>query len=233
MILEDVAAFIKGLKKAKNVYAECPLCKSIFSLHSARLIYGKTPPKDFLSKAQRQVELAQEELTNIQEQYEGEKEELQSELELKDERWVGKMDLLETESKGKILQLNEKLRHLKNDIAAAQKEVIREKVDMALLRQRGVIEGHIAELFPLFRKTRINPADICGLVPTAPVDFVVFDGLFQKEVDNIVFLDVKKGGGQLNPVQRTIRDSIRGGNVEFKKLRVNFDEIKGTAIEED
>jgi hypothetical protein len=121
---------------------------------------------------------------------------------------------------------------LKHDIAAAQKEIIKEKVDRALISQRGVIEGHIAELFPAFRKTKINPADLCALIPTAPVDFVVMEGLFRKEVTQITFLDVKKGGAYLSPVQRSIRDTIKEGNVDFKMIRVNFENIKGNAIEE-
>ena len=53
--------------------------------------------------------------------------------------------------------MKEKVRHMKQDVAATQKEIIKEKTQKALLSSRSAIEGHIAELFPLFKKTKINP----------------------------------------------------------------------------
>ena len=121
---------------------------------------------------------------------------------------------------------------MKSDIVYAQKEIIKEKTDLALLRSRSVIEGHIAELFPFFNKTNYNPADLCALMPTQPIDFIVFDGLFKKNVSSITFLDVKKGKSTLNSTQKQIQNVIKDGNVHMKKLRVNFGDIKGNAKEE-
>ena len=169
----------------------------------------------------------------LQEKYQEDIEGWELKLENSIEEWRNKLDLEYQRWKGQEDLLKEKLKHMKTNIAVAQKEVIKEKVDKALLSQRGVIEGHIAELFPLFKKTRINPADLCGLIPTSPMDFIVFEGLFKKDVNNIIFLDVKKGSAQLSHVQKTIRDSIQDGNVEFKKIRVDFEKVKGAATEED
>lgn len=225
--------FIHGLKLSKHIYAECPQCQFMFSLYNARLVYGMSPPKDLLSKSESQAKKALEELDLMQAKIEEETENWRTRLQDLDDNWRNKMDLKFVEWLGKERTFKEKIRHMKSDVAATQKEIIREKVDIALLRQRGVIEGHIAELFPLFRKTKINPADLCSLIPTTPVDFVVFDGLFNKEVSKVTFLDVKKGGAQLSSVQKSIRDTIRDGSVEFKKLRVNFSNVKGQAIEEE
>ena len=227
-----VSDFIHGLKLSKHVYVECPSCQFMFSLYNARLIYGKSPPKDLLSKSESQARKALEELALMQANVEDDTEKWRTKLEDLDYEWRNKVDLKFNDWLSKERTFKEKIRHMKSDVAATQKEVIREKVDVALLRQRGVIEGHIAELFPLFRKTRINPADLCSLISTTPVDFVVFDGLFNKEVSKVTFLDVKKGGAQLSSVQKSIRDTVKDGNVEFKKLRVNFDNVKGQATEE-
>ncbi len=53
--MEEVKEFIRGLSLAKNIYAECPFCSRLFSLHSTRLVYGKNPPKDILSESEKQV----------------------------------------------------------------------------------------------------------------------------------------------------------------------------------
>ena len=195
-------------------------------------MYGKSPPKDLLSKSEKQVKKAIQNLESLQIQFDDAKEDWDRKFGDTNYRWRNKLDLKYQQYLNQERFLKEKLRHLKSDVAAANKEVIKEKVQIALLRSRSVIEGHIAELFPMFRKTRINPADLCSLIPTQPIDFVVFDGLFQKEVKSITFLDVKKGKSGLTHVQKTIRDTINDGNVKFRKLRVNFDNVKGTAVEE-
>jgi len=195
-------------------------------------MYGKSPPKDLLSKSEKQVKKAIQNLESLQIQFDDAKEDWDRKFGDTNYRWRNKLDLKYQQYLNQERLLKEKLRHLKYDVAAANKEVIKEKVQIALLRSRSVIEGHIAELFPMFRKTRINPADLCSLIPTQPIDFVVFDGLFQKEVKSITFLDVKKGKSGLTHVQKTIRDTINDGNVKFRKLRVNFDNVKGNAVEE-
>lgn len=191
-----------------------------------------SPPKSLLSQAERQVTKALEKAESLQGQLETDKEEWQIKLDDLDSQWRYKLDLKYQGYLNKERFLKEKLRHLKSDIAAAHKEIIKEKVDKALLSSRSAIEGHIAELFPVFQKTKINPADLCALIPTSPMDFVVFDGLFQKEVTKITFVDVKKGSATLSPTQKSIRDTIEDGKIEFKKLRVNFDGVRGHAEEE-
>lgn len=74
-----------------------------------------------------------------------------------------------------------------------------------------------------------------------PVDFIVFSGSDsvrrkeQKELNEIVLLDIKTGNAQLNSVQRRIRDAVVDGRVRFavyntdtKKTRV-WPEQKGDA----
>ena len=236
---EQIDSFIQGLKSSKDIYVECPSCKYISSLYHSRLFYGKSPPKDLLSKQVTQVKHALE----LQETYKGKYEEAKDELIWEKDEWKRNAAEKEKDWRNKISVqyqnyiynergLKEKIRHLKSDVAATNKEIIKEQVKKALLGSRSAIEGHIAELFPIFRKTRINPADLCALIPTSPVDFVVFDGLFHKEVNHITFLDVKKGGSNLSKTQQSIRDTIEDGKIEFKKLRVNFDNVKGHAEEE-
>ncbi len=224
--------FIDGLKESRNIYAECPHCNFIFSLFNARLMHGKNPPKDLLAKSEKQTKIALEKLEQFKEKYEFDLEELNQKMNESTYRLKDKINLMNEEYKNNKRMLSEKIRHMKSDIAYSQKEIIKEKTQLALLRSRSVIEGHIAELFPFFNKTNYNPADLCALMPTQPIDFIVFDGLFKKDVSSITFLDVKKGRSQLNSTQKQIKDVIKNGNVHMKKLRVNFDNVKGNAKEE-
>ena len=227
-----IDGFIKGLKSSKNVYAQCPHCSNLFSLYNARLVYGKSPPKDALSESEKRLKKMASELAQMQDQFDEAQEDWSRQKEDLNDKWKNKMNLSNFDHGAKVGNLNEKLRHLKLDIAAANKEIIQEKVDRALRSSRSAIEGHIAELFPMFHKTKVNPADLCSLIPTQPMDFVVFNGLFQKQVTSITFLDVKKGGSRLSPVQKSIKNSVNDGKVDFKTIRVNFDKVKGTAKEE-
>lgn len=225
-------SFIDGLKEAKNVYTECPHCMAIFSLHSARLMYGQSPPKDMLAKSEKQVKQAAEKLESLEEKYDFDMGELQQKMNISMDTLKDKNNLLNVKYQSDKKSLTEQIRHMKSDIAYSQKEIIKEKTELALLRSRSVIEGHIAELFPFFNKTNYNPADLCALMPTRPVDFVIFDGLFKKDVSSITFLDVKKGKATLSSTQKQIKNAIDDGHVHMKKLRVNFDSVKGNAKEE-
>ena len=125
---------------------------------------------------------------------------------------------------------NDKYRQIKSDYtnfkknkALSMKQIIDEKKEMAIKRSRASVHGHLAELIPTFRKTNINPLDLCVLIPTRPLDFIVFRGLYDKEVTSITFLDVKSGGARLNPIQKSIKNVVSDGKIGFETLRVNFD----------
>lgn len=190
-------------------------------------MYGKDPPKDTLAKSERLVRNAQLQIEKLQDGFENK----QTKWNVEKSVMVTKRQALEDEHRHNSRELKEKIRHYKKDIASSQKEIIKEKVDDALLKSRNVIEGHIAELFPIFHKTRINPADLCALIPTSPLDYISFNGLFQKNVTRITFLDVKKGNAHLNPTQKSIKAAVEDGHVDFKTIKVNFDKIKGNARE--
>src|SRR2546428_3331311 len=139
---EHVDRFIQGLKSSKNVYTQCPNCQYIFSLYHSRLFDGQSPPKDLLSKSVSQVRKTLEELESFQDKYEGDKEEWKMKVQNLDDQWRNRLNLKYQEYLYKERGLKEKLRHLKSDVAAIHKEIIKEKVDRALLSSRSAIEGH-------------------------------------------------------------------------------------------
>jgi predicted Holliday junction resolvase-like endonuclease len=74
------------------------------------------------------------------------------------------------------------------------------------------------QLIPYLPVFPYNPKDVRFL--GSPIDLVVFDGLAEGCVRRIVFLEVKTGGSGLTGRERSVRDAIQDGNVEWAELRV-------------
>ena len=99
------------------------------------------------------------------------------------------------------------------DLDAARRDAAR--------RSRGVRGGRTAEqVAPLLGEfaERFDPADARFL--GAPVDFVVFDGLAEGALREIVLVEVKTGGGRLNLNERQVRETVERGAVGYTMIRL-------------
>ena len=91
--------------------------------------------------------------------------------------------------------------------------------ERAIQQSRAVTRGQVYEqLVPYLPEFEFNPKDAQFL--GKPVDFVVFDGLDEGELERIVFVEVKTGVSTLTTRERRVRDAIRRGRVEWKEIRV-------------
>ena len=89
----------------------------------------------------------------------------------------------------------------------------------AVLRSQAVTVGKVHEqLIPYLPAFPYNPKDVRFL--GSPIDLVVFDGLADGRVQRIVFLEVKTGGSSLTSRERSVRDAVQAGEVEWAELRV-------------
>jgi predicted Holliday junction resolvase-like endonuclease len=89
----------------------------------------------------------------------------------------------------------------------------------AVLRSEAVTAGKVYEqLLPYFPDFPYNPKDVRFL--GSPVDLVVFDGLADGCVRRVVFLEVKTGRSGLTGRERSVREAIDAGEVEWAELRV-------------
>jgi len=81
---------------------------------------------------------------------------------------------------------------------------------------RGQATEHLAPLL----QNDYNPKDFRFLAN--PIDYIIYDGLsdlsdkVRKDINKIVFLDIKTGSSNLTTIQRRIRDAIQEGRVEFQ-----------------
>lgn len=85
----------------------------------------------------------------------------------------------------------------------------------AIRRSREVIHGKVTEhLIPFFPSFPWNPSDARFL--GSPIDFVVFDGLSEGEVREIVLVEVKSGSSRsLTQREKAVQTCVRRGEVSF------------------
>lgn len=89
-------------------------------------------------------------------------------------------------------------------------------------RSRASLGGQFSEqLAPYLPNFKYKPTE-CKFLGK-PVDLLVFDGLDEKEIKEIVFLEVKSGDSELNTVQRKIRDAVKEGKVRWDEYRIPKD----------
>ncbi|MDD1728168.1 MAG: Holliday junction resolvase [Methanospirillum sp.] len=88
----------------------------------------------------------------------------------------------------------------------------------AIRRSREVIHGKVTEhMIPFFPSFPWNPSDARFL--GSPIDFIVFDGLSEGEVREIILVEVKSGIKKvLTPRERSVERCISRGEVSFRVL---------------
>jgi predicted Holliday junction resolvase-like endonuclease len=111
------------------------------------------------------------------------------------------------------LRANLKFEQWKN---AYSRQIRREAVAGSQAAVAGRVFERVAPYLPGFG---YNPRDIRFVGD--PVDFVVFDGLSEGNVRNVVFVEVKTGDGELNGNERRVKAAITERRVEWSLFRVN------------
>lgn len=114
-------------------------------------------------------------------------------------------------------QAEQAARLLFQDWAAKEEARIRED---AIRKSEAVIKGKITEhLIPFFPEFKYDPKD-ARFIGT-PVDLMVFDGLSEGVLREIVFLEVKTGkGADLSSRERLIRNGVDAKKVRYEVIRV-------------
>ena len=88
----------------------------------------------------------------------------------------------------------------------------------AIQKSRSVTMGQVTEQFiPYLPDFPYNPKDARFIGD--PIDFVVFDGLYDGKMKKVVIVEVKTGTSGLNPKERLVRNAIQSGcGVEWKEV---------------
>jgi len=96
---------------------------------------------------------------------------------------------------------------------------LEEIVKKRLKQSRAVIGGQVYEqIAPLLPDFPFDPGD-CRFVGK-PIDFIIFKGMNEKNISEVIFLEVKSGTGRnLNEQEKKLRDVIQNHKVSW----VEFD----------
>lgn len=90
----------------------------------------------------------------------------------------------------------------------------------AAKRSRAVRDGYrIEQLLPLSTDWPYSPDDARFI--GAPIDYLVFDGLDEGDLREVVFVEVKSGQSPLSAREKQVRDAIADGRVAFVEWRVD------------
>jgi len=97
---------------------------------------------------------------------------------------------------------------------------IEEIVKKRLKQSRAVIGGQVSEqMAPLLPGFPFDPGD-CRFVGK-PVDFIVFKGMNEKNISEVVFLEIKSGTGRnLNDQEKKLRDVIQSRKVSWEEFDI-------------
>ena len=93
-------------------------------------------------------------------------------------------------------------------------------VKTRLKQSRAVLGGLVSEqIAPLLPDFPFDPGD-CRFIGK-PVDFIVFKGMNEQNISEVVFLEVKSGiSRNLNPQEKRLREAVQDGRVSWVQFNV-------------
>lgn len=102
----------------------------------------------------------------------------------------------------------------------------------AISRSRAVLGGQFSEqLAPFLPNFNYKPTE-CRFVGK-PIDFICFKGLDKKDVDEIVFVEVKSGNSKLSFTEKKIKEAIEKKKVKWEEYRVSKELTEGREFVEE
>ena len=89
----------------------------------------------------------------------------------------------------------------------------------AIMKSRSVLGGHFSEnLAPFLPNFPFLPNE-CTFVGK-PIDFLVFKGSDEKNISEVVFVEVKSGKAKLTPHEKNLKDTIEKKRVRWEEYRI-------------
>ena len=99
-----------------------------------------------------------------------------------------------------------------------EKEIPNYRKD-AIMKSRAVLGGQFSEqLAPYLPNFEYLPTE-CKFLGK-PIDFVVFKGMDNKKIEEIIFVEVKSGNSKLNTHEKNLKDAINKKKVKWVEYRI-------------
>lgn len=105
------------------------------------------------------------------------------------------------------------------EMLSSQDKLIKEAREDSIKRSKSTISGKIMETFaPYLPSFPYNPKD-CRFLGT-PNDFIIFNGMDEGKITEVIILEIKSGQSSLSSRQRDLRNTVQDGNVRWEELKV-------------
>jgi predicted Holliday junction resolvase-like endonuclease len=156
-------------------------------------------------------------LEKIKEDYNGKIKDLKQnqKTELLEIKKDAEIKFKDFESKWQI-KYSTDLGEVKHLIQKAEKNIRKD----AVKKSRRTLLGRLWEqVSPYLPKFPYHPSDMKFL--GAPIDFIIFKGMGEKKIEEVVFLEVKSGKSTLNAQEKKLKEAIEKGKVKWKLFRVD------------
>ena len=99
-----------------------------------------------------------------------------------------------------------------------EKEIKLQRKD-AILKSRSVLGGIFAEnLAPYLPDFPYSPTE-CKFLGK-PIDLIVFKGMDEKNISEIIFLEIKSGNSSLSSQEKNLKNSVENKKVRFEEYRI-------------
>lgn len=113
------------------------------------------------------------------------------------------------------LQHKEELRQLEKQ----QNMEIKSHRQDAVKRSRNTLIGKLWEtMAPYLPKFKYNPSDLRFL--GSPIDYIVFKGMSKKDIDSVIFLEIKSGDSKLTDQEENLKRAVKAGRVRWEEFRI-------------
>ena len=108
----------------------------------------------------------------------------------------------------------------KQEAAEWEGRKLEEIVKARLKQSRAVLGGLVSEqIAPLLPDFPFDPGD-CRFIGK-PVDFIVFKGMNEQNISEVIFLEVKSGSSRtLNQQEKRLREAIKAGRVSWAQFNI-------------
>lgn len=89
----------------------------------------------------------------------------------------------------------------------------------AVKRSRNTLIGKLWEtVAPYLPKFKYNPSDMRFI--GSPIDYIIFKGMSKKQIDSVVFLEIKSGDSKLTEQEENLKRAVRAGRVKWEEFRI-------------
>lgn len=89
----------------------------------------------------------------------------------------------------------------------------------AIMKSRAVLGGQFSEqLAPYLPNFEYLPTE-CRFIGK-PIDFIVFKGMDEKDINEVIFVEVKSGKAQLNSHEKNLKETIDKKRVRWVEYRI-------------